>query len=148
MFFQCLVLKIVPLVLGNRYRCKPEKIGLIHTDKEQSHLSKKAIYFKFLMRLRSLYRQAAWRGSASCEQVNLWVTEMINWPSALWVLANSNGSLWAIFRHFLYQKNNLWEYQAVYSFGLWYPQSGSMNSCHCSVEWTQVEWEFLLRCKD
>lgn len=68
----------------------------------RGRLSKKAIYLKFLVRLRSLvFRQAAWRGSASCEQANVWVAEMINWPSDRWVVVNWNcsGSVWAIFRH-------------------------------------------------
>lgn len=79
MLFGCLVSNIAPSVLLKQIRCKPEKIGLMHTDKEQSHLSKNDTYFKFLMQLRSLvYRQAAWRGSTACEQVNLSLTEMIN----------------------------------------------------------------------
>ena len=77
-----------PFSAVEAYRCKLETIGSIHTDKQQSHLSKNAIYFKFLLRSR----RAAWRGSTSCEQVNLWVTEMINWPSAWWVLVNWNCS--------------------------------------------------------
>lgn len=55
-----------------------------------------------------LSRQAAWRGSTSCEQVNLWVTED-KLTFSLQVIREL-GLLWFSLNHFrrlLYQRNNI-----------------------------------------